>query len=264
MGGVDEGLAGADEAVERGAADFGEDDFFGEVSGFADEDAGGLGHALDDEAVGHDGEIGIEIVEMLFGERDVFDRHGGGLGIELHEFVDPDRSHGEGAGLADLGLHVVDHGIDGEQGLGTLHRGIFVELGEVGEGHAFFEFGDSVGGDLAVFDEAFIGHHGGEIFGEEFAAGDFEGIGGIGGESFFEAKDDVEEVDGFGAEVFAERGVGFDFVFIDAQCVHENALNFLVDIISGHGHKLILFKERWCWFRSPELSGRPIDRDCAG
>ena len=47
--------------------------FSAKLRGFADEDAGGLGHAFDDQAVGDDRERGVEIVQMLLGQGDVLD-----------------------------------------------------------------------------------------------------------------------------------------------------------------------------------------------
>ena len=60
--------------MKRRPADLGEDHFLGEVPRLADQDAGGLGHAFDDQAVRHDRERRVKIVQMLLGQRDVLDR----------------------------------------------------------------------------------------------------------------------------------------------------------------------------------------------
>ena len=80
------------------ATDFGENHLLGKVAGFTDEDAGGLGHAFDDQAVRDNREGRVKIVQMLFSQRNVFDRRRGGARRELGEFVDPDPAH-------DFGLH---------------------------------------------------------------------------------------------------------------------------------------------------------------
>lgn len=136
---VAELLTGSNERMKNGAFDLGEDDLFGELSGFADEDSGGLCHALDDERGGHDGKAGEVVVEVLFGKRDVLECDGPLSGFERFELVDPDPAHvcvcSEGAGESavvvrpgmsrdgasresgrgsDFGLHEIDDGADGE------------------------------------------------------------------------------------------------------------------------------------------------------
>jgi hypothetical protein len=93
-GGVNDLFSRAYQAGEGRFADLGEDDFFLEIAGGADEDAGRLGHAFDHQRGGHDGESGEMIVQVIFGEGDVFDRHGGDVDLELFEFIDPDPAHG--------------------------------------------------------------------------------------------------------------------------------------------------------------------------
>ena len=53
--------------VEGGLFDLGENDFFFEVSSFADEDPCGLSHRFNHEAFWHDLEAGEMVVEMFFG-----------------------------------------------------------------------------------------------------------------------------------------------------------------------------------------------------
>ena len=46
------------------------------LRGLAQQDAAGLRHALEHEGTGHHREAGVMVVQMLFGQRDVLDRHG--------------------------------------------------------------------------------------------------------------------------------------------------------------------------------------------
>jgi hypothetical protein len=65
------------------------DDLLCEVAGFADQDAGGLGHALDDQAGGHEGKGREQVVQVLFRQGDVLDRDGASARLEGGELVNP-------------------------------------------------------------------------------------------------------------------------------------------------------------------------------
>jgi hypothetical protein len=86
-------VAGPDQSVKRRPADLCEDHLLGEVAGLADQDAGRLRHAFDDQAVWDDREAGVEVVEVLLGQRHVLHRRRRRPRRELHELVDPDPPH---------------------------------------------------------------------------------------------------------------------------------------------------------------------------
>ena len=86
-------LTRPDKAVKRRPADFRENYFLCKVAGFTHKNAGRLGHAFDDQAVRHDRKRRVQIVQVLFRQRYVLDRGGGGSGSKLRELVDPDPAH---------------------------------------------------------------------------------------------------------------------------------------------------------------------------
>ena len=94
--------------------------------------------------------------------------------------------------------------------------GSAANFGEVGERHPLFELGDAGGVHFAVFDVVGVGE---DVFGEQLAALDLDA------ERFFQAEHDVEEVDRLGAQVALQRGLGRDFVFIDAERIDERFLD---------------------------------------
>ncbi len=58
------------------------------------------------------------------------------------------------------------------------------------------------------------------------------------GKGFFQAKHDVQEIDAFSPEVVLDDGFGFDFFLVNAECVHQNDLDLVVDFFTRH--KIVL------------------------
>src|SRR5207245_3543263 len=88
-----EAIARANELVKSRATNLGENHFFRKAAGFADENSGRLGHSFDDQAVGIDRKIRVEVVQLLFSEGYIFHGRRGGSRGELGELVDPDPTH---------------------------------------------------------------------------------------------------------------------------------------------------------------------------
>ena len=81
------------QAMEGRAANFRQNHLFLEIASFAHQNAGGLGHAFDDQAVRDDRKGGIQIVQVFLGQGDVLHRRRRRTRSELRELVDPDPSH---------------------------------------------------------------------------------------------------------------------------------------------------------------------------
>ena len=87
---------------EFGFVDFGKNNFLAELLGVAYQYAGGLGHAFDDEACGHQRHCGAScgcsevIVEMFFRERHVLDGDEALRGDKFNDAIDPHPTHGGG------------------------------------------------------------------------------------------------------------------------------------------------------------------------
>lgn len=90
---VNELIAGAGDAEKFRAWNFGEHDFFRETGGFADQDTAGLSQAFDDERGRHDRVAWQVVVQVLFGEGDIFHGPGELAGTEFQELVYPDPAH---------------------------------------------------------------------------------------------------------------------------------------------------------------------------
>ena len=121
-----------------------------------------------------------------------------------------------------LVLDEVAHVLHGELLAEVLHVRVGFELRQVGERHAFLELGDAGRVDFAVVDVFGVGE---DVFGEQLAALDLDV------EGLFQAEHDVEEVDRLGAQVALQRGLGRDFVFVDAQRVDQRLLNLGKDFL---------------------------------
>ena len=80
---------------------------------------------------------------------------------------------------------------------------------EVGERHRLRQFGEALGGDLAVLHELGVALE--DRFREQLAARDLDA------ELALEPEDDVEEVDRLGAEVALQRDGRVDLVLVDVQ-----------------------------------------------
>ena len=91
--GINDLIAGLGPAVEGHLRNLGEDDHMLEAVGFTEQDAAGLGHALDHQRAGHDREAGVMVVEMLLGQRHVLHGLGGLAAVEFDKTVDPEPAH---------------------------------------------------------------------------------------------------------------------------------------------------------------------------
>jgi len=88
-----ESVAGFDIIEKDGLFYFGENDLFLEFFCFADEDARGLGHCFNYEALGHNRKTGKMVVKMLFGKCHVFYGNGRLAAMKLNKLVYPNPSH---------------------------------------------------------------------------------------------------------------------------------------------------------------------------
>jgi len=111
-------VAGKRDGVKRDSRNLCQHDLLHESAVLANEQPGGLGHAFQDERVRHDRRAGEVIVQMIFRERNRFDRRRSAAAFELRESIDPKPAHGNpklnfangkrAARLGQLALHVVD------------------------------------------------------------------------------------------------------------------------------------------------------------
>ena len=89
--------------------------------------------------------------------------------------------------------------------------------------HLLFQSGDTLFGDLAVFDERSISR---EVFREEFASWNLDS------KVLFETENDVQKIDGLSAEVVDQRRFFRYLVVVDPQRVDQCFLNFLKDFVA--------------------------------
>ncbi len=92
---VDQLVAGAGHPEELGPRDLGQYDLLDETTRFANQDAPGLRQTFDDQRRGHHGIARVMVVEVFFGQRQIFDRPSELPAPELQKFVDPDPAHGK-------------------------------------------------------------------------------------------------------------------------------------------------------------------------
>ena len=86
-------VAGMDFLDKFGLGDLGQNDLLAEPARLADQNARGLGHALDHQGGRHDRKSLPVIVEVLLGQRDVLDRLGPLSGLKDRKPINPDPSH---------------------------------------------------------------------------------------------------------------------------------------------------------------------------
>src|SRR5262249_45505034 len=116
-----------------------------------------------------------------------------------------------------LSLDEVHQTLDGEELRELRDLRIALEIAEVDVRHALLEERETLGADLAVLDQARVGH---QVLGEELALLDLEWLLRR-RELLLEAEHDVEIVNRLRAEIAGEGGVERHFLGIDAQGVLE-------------------------------------------
>ena len=80
-------------AEELHLGQFRQDHLLGELVVFADQQPAGLGHALDDQRVGKDGELRKVVVQIVLGQRNALDGLGVPPAFEFQETIDPEPAH---------------------------------------------------------------------------------------------------------------------------------------------------------------------------
>lgn len=92
-GRVSEHIAGDGLAVKLGVGNLGQHDFQPELVVFPDQQTACLGHAFDDEAVGHDRIAWEVIVKIFLGQGDILNRPGHSPTVKFNESINPIPPH---------------------------------------------------------------------------------------------------------------------------------------------------------------------------
>ncbi len=95
---IDQRVARHGMKMKSRLGDLPQDDTFFPVAVLGDQQSAGLRHALDDQRIGHHRRVREMVVQMLFGQRNIFDARGPAPALELGEAIDPKPTHGAVSG----------------------------------------------------------------------------------------------------------------------------------------------------------------------